>query len=72
MRKKIQKLLLLSIIVMGTSTLSIAQQQDTLKSLFLKEVIVPATSTTNNISSVGRNITVISSEYIKHYFSNNS
>ena len=58
MRKKIKELLL-SIAIMGTAQLSFAQQQDTLKTLLLKEVIVTATRCEKKVSDVGRSITII-------------
>jgi vitamin B12 transporter len=65
MRKKIKKLLL-SITVMGIAQLSFAQQQDTLKTLQLQEVIVTATRTEKNVADVGRSITLITSDNIKN------
>jgi vitamin B12 transporter len=64
MRRKIKKLLL-SITIMGIAQLSFAQQQDTLKTLQLKEVIVTATRTEKNVADVGRSITLITSDNIK-------
>lgn len=64
MRRKIKKLLL-SITAMGIAQLSFGQQQDTLKTLQLKEVIVTATRTEKNVADVGRSITLITSDNVK-------
>jgi len=64
MRKKIKELLL-SVTIMGTAQLSFAQQQDTLKTLLLKEVIVTASRCEKKVSDVGRSTTIITIDDIK-------